>query len=83
MSGGPAVDASGKVLATSDIRPSSNVGFPTEPDEIEHVVKMLTEGRKRMTDAQVQVVRDAFAKGASAAKESLDKARAAAKPAAF
>src|SRR5687767_5645668 len=71
-----------QVLFTSEIQPGSNVGFPTEPDEVEHVVKILTDGRKRMSDRQVKVVRDAFTQGAAAAKEAMNKARAAAGPAA-
>jgi uncharacterized protein YyaL (SSP411 family) len=73
------LSADGKVIQTSDIRAGSNIGFPTEPDEIDHVVKMLTEGRKHMTDEQVAAIRDALTKGAAAAKQSVKKARAAAK----
>ena len=67
------LDSKGQTLFTSELPGSGNVGFPAEPAEVEHVVKILTDGRKRMTDGQVTAVRDAFAKAAAAAKESLRK----------
>lgn len=73
------LDAGGNVLGTSDLPGVGNVGFPTEPPEVDHVVKILTDGRKRMTNEQVAVLRDAFAQGAATAKEGIEKARAASK----
>lgn len=49
------LDGTGKALATSD-GPKGNVGFPYEPHEIEHFVKILNETKKRITDKDV----DAF-----------------------
>jgi thiol:disulfide interchange protein len=59
----------GKAAMTSDIKPGSNVGFPTEPAEIEHVMKMLTGARKNMSEAQAAALREAFEKGAAAVKQ--------------
>ena len=67
----------GKVLATSDLKPGNNIGFPTEPEEVAHVVKILTDGRKRMTDGQVATLRDSFTKAALAVKEQLPASEAA------
>jgi len=56
----------GKVLFTSELSAGKNIGFPTEPQEIDHVSKMLTDAHARMSEAQVKLVREAFA-GAAAA----------------
>ena len=60
----------GKVASTSDLTPGNNIGFPTEPAEIDHVVKMFTDGQVRMTDAQVAQLRDAFEKAAAVVNAS-------------
>jgi thioredoxin-related protein len=46
------LDASGKVLATSD-GPNGNIGYPAAPEEIEHFVRMLTKHTKRMSPSQI------------------------------
>lgn len=50
------LDPTGKTLATSDAG-KSNIGFPYEPNEIEHFVKMLNETRKRLTDEDVKALK--------------------------
>jgi len=50
------LDSTGKALATSDAG-KSNIGFPYEPNEIEHFVKMLNETRKRLTDEDVKALK--------------------------
>ncbi len=77
------LDADGNVRGTSDLPGGGNIGFPTEPPEVDHVVKILTDGRKRLTDEQVAVLRDAFTQGAATAREAIEKARAAAKERSF
>lgn len=47
------LDSAGKVVATSD-GPKGNIGFPADPHEIEHFVKMLDASRKRLTDKDVE-----------------------------
>jgi hypothetical protein len=42
------LDADGKVLATSNKSDGSNIGFPSEPDSIEHFVHMLKSTALRM-----------------------------------
>ncbi|HET6204913.1 MAG TPA: hypothetical protein VFI25_19150 [Planctomycetota bacterium] len=46
------LDAQGAVVATSD-GPKGNVGFPAEPDEIDHFVAMLRKGARRITPEQL------------------------------
>lgn len=70
----------GTVVSTSEIKPGSNIGFPTEPEEIDHVMKMLTTGRKHMTDDQVAAVRDAFTRAAAAVKAKLQEQHRAQPP---
>lgn len=60
----------GKVLFTSDLSPGKNIGFPTEPQEIDHVSRMLTDAHARMSEAQVRLVRDALTRGAAAVKRA-------------
>jgi uncharacterized protein YyaL (SSP411 family) len=62
--------ADGKVAATSDLTPGNNIGFPTEPAEIDHVVHMFTDGHQHMTDGQIKAVRDAFERAAAAVNAS-------------
>ena len=50
------IDPTGKALATSDAE-KSNIGFPYEPNEIEHFVKMLNDTRKRLTDEDVKALK--------------------------
>ena len=46
------LDADGKQLVTSD-GPRGNIGYPSEPHEIEYFVAMLNQSRKNLSDAQV------------------------------
>jgi thiol-disulfide isomerase/thioredoxin len=50
------IDAKGKAIITSD-GPKGNTGFPSEPYEIEHFVKMLQASRQRLTDADMAQLR--------------------------
>jgi hypothetical protein len=44
------LDADGKVLATSNkLDDGSNIGFPSEPDAIDHFMHMLKTTAQRMT----------------------------------
>jgi len=65
------VTPDGKVVSTSDLTPGNNIGFPTEPAEIDHVMHMFTDGHKNMTDDQIAAVRDAFTKAAAAVKATM------------
>jgi thiol-disulfide isomerase/thioredoxin len=46
------LDADGKPLVTSD-GPRGNIGYPSEPHEIEYFVAMLNQTRKSLSDSQV------------------------------
>jgi thiol:disulfide interchange protein len=50
------LDPTGKAVITSDC-PKGNIGFPSEPQEIEHFVKMLEASRKRLTDKDVDALK--------------------------
>jgi thiol-disulfide isomerase/thioredoxin len=49
------LDAQGKAVATSD-GPKGNIGFPAEPQEIEHFIKMLKSTRSKLTDDDVSAL---------------------------
>jgi hypothetical protein len=59
-------NAEGKMIMNS-IRPAvegdkgGNVGCPYEPNEIEHFMKMLAKSAPRLTSAEANTVRNAFA----------------------
>jgi thioredoxin-related protein len=61
----------GKIVSTSELTPGSNIGFPTEPQEVDYLVKMFTDGRKRMTDEQAKALRDTLSKVAAETKAKL------------
>jgi hypothetical protein len=63
------LDDKGKVLFTSDLIPGKNIGFPTEPAELDHVLKMLTDAHTRMTPDQITTLKEAFTKAAAAANQ--------------
>jgi uncharacterized protein YyaL (SSP411 family) len=65
------LSSDGKVVSTSDLTPGQNIGFPTEPAEVDHVVKMFTDGRKRMTDEQAKALRETIAQAAAEVKAKL------------
>jgi thiol-disulfide isomerase/thioredoxin len=50
------LDAKGKPVVTSD-GPKGNIGFPYEPHEIVHFVKMLQAAKRRITDAEIEELR--------------------------
>lgn len=50
------LDSSGKVLINCD-SDKGNIGFPYEPNEIEHFVKMLNTTRKRLSDKDVEALK--------------------------
>lgn len=54
------LDSTGKVLANSDTE-KGNIGFPYEPNEIEHFVKMLNDTRKKLTDEDVKALKISLA----------------------
>jgi thioredoxin-related protein len=49
------LDAQGKALANSD-GPKGNIGFPYEPEEIEHFVGMLKQTARKLTATQIEQV---------------------------
>lgn len=49
------LDPSGKTLATS-IGPGGNIGYPYQPEEIEHFATMLKATKNRMTDAEMESI---------------------------
>jgi len=49
------LDPSGKTLATS-IGPGGNIGYPYQPEEIEHFVTMLKATKNRLTDAEMESI---------------------------
>jgi thiol-disulfide isomerase/thioredoxin/glutaredoxin len=51
------LDPAGKALGTSDDAKGQNVGFPADPQEIEHFVKLLNETKKRLTDKDVEALK--------------------------
>jgi thiol:disulfide interchange protein len=61
----------GKVISNSDLTPGNNIGFPTEPAEVDHVVKMFTDGRKHMTDEQAKALRETIAQAAAEVKAKM------------
>lgn len=50
------LDSNGKALITSDAD-KNNIGFPYEPNEIDHFVKMLNATRKKLTDDDVKALK--------------------------
>lgn len=50
------LDPTGKVLATC-MGPNGNIGYPFEIVEIDHFLTMLTTTRKRLTDADLAMIR--------------------------
>ncbi len=49
------LDPSGKTLANS-IGPGGNIGYPYQPEEIEHFVTMLKATKNRLTDAEIEAI---------------------------
>lgn len=66
------VDGDGKVLGVSEID-GKNIGFPTEPAEIEHITGLLKAHAKTITPAQLEKV-SATLKEAAAKLEAQRKA---------
>jgi thiol-disulfide isomerase/thioredoxin len=50
------LDSAGKVVVTSD-GPKGNIGFPSQPHEIEYFVKMLDASRKRISEKDVDALK--------------------------
>lgn len=48
------LDGEGKTLITSNVDNGANMGFPTEPKEIEHFKNMLKQTRVRLTDDEIE-----------------------------
>jgi thioredoxin-related protein len=55
------LDAQGKALANSD-GPKGNIGFPYEPEEIEHFVGMLKQTARKLTAKQIEQVAEGLRK---------------------
>lgn len=53
------LDAKGKVLVTSD-GPQGNIGYPAEPQEIEHFLAMLKQTARRMEAGQLERIETAL-----------------------
>jgi len=53
------LDADGKLLAHAT-GPKGNVGFPYQPDEVEHFVTMLNAVKQKLTEADVAMLRDSL-----------------------
>ncbi len=49
------LDADGKPLITSDAH-EGNMGYPSEPKEIEHFEKMLRTTAQHMSDAEIKIL---------------------------
>ena len=50
------LDADGKTLATSDIPEIGNIGYPSEPGEIDHFMGMLRKTVQRTSPAQLAAI---------------------------
>ena len=50
------LDSGGEVLAKSD-GPKGNIGYPIEPEEIEHFMTMLEETKQRLTPEELATLR--------------------------
>lgn len=62
------LDAEGKNLITAD-GPKGNVGFPVEPQEIEHFIGMLQKTAKKLTPEQISEIEKALKESARRIKE--------------
>ncbi len=68
------LDPTGKVLISS-VGPKGNIGYPSEPHEIDHFLSMLTATRKRLSDSDLDLIR----KDLNVAREERLKKQASAK----
>jgi len=64
------LDAGGKVLATSD-GPKGNIGYPAQPEEIEHFLAMLEKTRRRIEPEQLDRIKVLLQEAAVRIKEGL------------
>ncbi len=69
------LDAQGKSLVTSDAQ-GGNIGYPVEPHEIAHFVKMLQQSKQRITPQQIDAIQQTLNSRAAEIK-SARPARAA------
>lgn len=49
------LDSSGKTLASS-VGPQGNIGYPYQPEEVDHFLSMLRETRRNLTDAELETI---------------------------
>jgi thioredoxin-related protein len=49
------LDEAGKAMISSS-GPDGNIGYPYQPGEVAHFINMLTETRKRLTDAELSMI---------------------------
>jgi thiol:disulfide interchange protein len=47
------LDSQSKTMATSDDEKGNNIGFPSEPKEIEHFVKMLEKSHRKLNKEEI------------------------------
>jgi thioredoxin-related protein len=66
------LDARGKDLANSD-GPKGNIGFPYEPEEIEHFVGMLKQTARKLNATQIEQVGEALRKSRSEIEQQRGK----------
>jgi uncharacterized protein YyaL (SSP411 family) len=59
------LDATGKAVATST-GPKGNIGFPSDPHEIEYFAEVLDASRKRLSEKDVEALKKSLAPAAKA-----------------
>ena len=69
------LDATGKKIGSWDEPDGENIGFPTEADEIDRVIKLLKRTAPRLTEKQIDVLKKALSnKNTRAGRGSPDPA---------
>ena len=68
------LDETGEKLATAD-GPEGNIGFPVKDAEIAHFIKMLAEGRRNLTDAELETIRTALTQNSEEILAEMEKRR--------
>jgi thioredoxin-related protein len=66
------LDAHGKALANSD-GPKGNIGFPYEPEEIEHFVGMLKQTARKLNATQIEQVAEGLRESRAAIERQREK----------
>jgi thioredoxin-related protein len=68
------LDAKGEAIINSD-GPKGNIGFPATDEEIAHFVKMLDKSRKRLTDKDIDELRQSLARAERKRQAAVPKTR--------